>query len=135
MPERTVTVTRFEERWRDPPRVGLSVACSTGTYVRSLVADLGDAYCEELRRTSIGPFAVDDADPERVVALGDALVQVLPTLRLGGADAKRAGHGVAVEAAGPPGAEHVLLVDDDGPIAVAEPREGGLLKPTVGFRA
>ena len=135
MPERTVTVTRFEERWRDPPRVGLSVACSTGTYVRSLVADLGDAYCEELRRTSIGPFAVDDADSERVVPLGDALVQVLPTLRLDGADAKRAGHGVAVEAAGPPGAEHVLLVDDDGPIAVAEPREGGLLKPTVGFRA
>ena len=138
MPERTVTVTRFEERWRDPPRVGLSVACSTGTYVRSLVADLGDAYCEELRRTSIGPFAVDDAGrvgEASVVPLGDALVQVLPTLRLGGADAKRAGHGVAVGAAGPPGAEHVLMVDDDGPIAVAEPREGGLLKPTVGFRA
>ena len=135
MPERTVTVTRFEERWREPPRVGLSVACSTGTYVRSLVADLGDAYCEELRRTSIGPFAVEDADAERVVPLGEALTQVLPAVRLAGAEARRAGHGVAVEAAGPPGAEHVLLVDEDGPIAVAEPREGGLLKPTVGFRA
>jgi tRNA pseudouridine55 synthase len=29
----------------------------------------------------------------------------------------------------------VLLRDADGPIAVAEPREGGLLKPVVGFRA
>ncbi len=29
----------------------------------------------------------------------------------------------------------VLLVGDDGPIAIAEPREGGVLKPTVGFRA
>jgi hypothetical protein len=29
----------------------------------------------------------------------------------------------------------VLLAGADGPIAVAEPREGGLLKPTVGFRA
>jgi len=134
-PERTVTVTRFEELWRDPPRVGLAVACSTGTYVRSLVADLGDAYCERLRRTSIGPFRVEDADPERVVPLGEALARVLPAVRLAGAEARRAGHGVAVQAAGPPGAGHVLLVDEDGPIAVAEPREGGLLKPTVGFRA
>jgi tRNA pseudouridine55 synthase len=29
--------------------------------VRSLIADLGDAYCLELRRTAIGPFAVADA--------------------------------------------------------------------------
>ena len=29
--------------------------------MRSLIADLGDAYCEELRRTAIGPFEVEDA--------------------------------------------------------------------------
>jgi hypothetical protein len=29
----------------------------------------------------------------------------------------------------------VLLVDGDGPIAIAEPRDGALLKPIVGFRA
>jgi hypothetical protein len=29
--------------------------------VRSLIADLGDAYCELLRRTAIGPFGVRDA--------------------------------------------------------------------------
>jgi tRNA pseudouridine55 synthase len=29
--------------------------------VRSLIADLGDAYCLELRRTAIGPFDVRDA--------------------------------------------------------------------------
>ena len=133
VPERTVTVTRFEELWREGPRVGLAVECSSGTYVRSLVADLGDAYCEELRRTAIGPFSVQDADPDRPVALGDALARVLPVVRLEGDDARRAGHGVAVaaDAAG----QHVLLVDDDGPIAVAESRDGGVLKPTVGFRA
>ena len=134
LPERTVAVTRFEELWRDPPRAAFAIACSSGTYVRSLVADLGDAYCEELRRTAIGPFRVDDAPSQ--VPLGEALQRVLPSVRLEGADAKRAGHGVAVEAPAPEdGAAHVLLVDDDGPIAVAEPREGGLLKPTVGFRA
>ena len=134
VPERTVTVTRFAEVWREPPRVGLEVACSTGTYVRSLVADLGDAYCEELRRTAIGPFRVQDADPDRPVALGDALARVLPVVRLDGDDARRAGHGVAVAAGAPPPGAYVLLVDADGPIAVAEPREGGVLKPTVGFR-
>jgi tRNA pseudouridine55 synthase len=135
LPERTVTVTRFDELWRDPPRVGLAVECSSGTYVRSLVADLGDAYCEALRRTAIGPFRVEDAAPDRPLPLGDALARVLPVVRVDGEDARRAGHGVAVAASAPAGGQHVLLVDADGPIAVAEPREGGLLKPTVGFRA
>jgi tRNA pseudouridine55 synthase len=65
MPERLVTVYRFEQLWRegDPadPRAGYLIECSAGTYVRSLIADLGDAYCVELRRTAIGPFKVEDA--------------------------------------------------------------------------
>jgi len=77
-----------------------------------------------------------DADPDRPVALGDALRRVLPVVRLEGEDARRAGHGVGVEAEAPPGSgEDILLVDDDGPIAVAQRREGGVLKPSVGFRA
>jgi tRNA pseudouridine55 synthase len=40
---------------------GYEIECSAGTYVRSLIADLGDAYCMELRRTAIGPFEVADA--------------------------------------------------------------------------
>jgi tRNA pseudouridine55 synthase len=63
MPERIVTVHRFQQLWREPQRAGYLIECSSGTYVRSLIADLGDAYCEELRRTSIGPFSVDDAQP------------------------------------------------------------------------
>jgi len=63
MPERIVTVSRFEQTWRADERAGYSIECSSGTYVRSLIADLGDAYCEELRRTAIGPFDVADAVP------------------------------------------------------------------------
>jgi tRNA pseudouridine55 synthase len=128
--EREVTVTRFEELWREDDRVGLAIECSSGTYVRSLVADLGDAYCLELRRTGIGPFDVADADPERIVPLGDAL-SFLPEVRLAGDDARRASHGVAV----PGTADGVArLVDTDGLIALAEPRGDGTLKPVVGFR-
>ena len=68
MPERIVSVTRFEQTWReaDPEhpgleRAGFEIDCGSGTYVRSLIADLGDAYCLALRRTAIGPFAVRDA--------------------------------------------------------------------------
>jgi tRNA pseudouridine55 synthase len=61
LPERVVTVYRFEQLWRERERAGFEIECSAGTYVRSLIADLGDAYCEELRRTAIGPFTVEQA--------------------------------------------------------------------------
>jgi tRNA pseudouridine55 synthase len=67
MPERVVTVYRFEQLWRDEdpirPRAAFLIECSAGTYVRSLIGDLGNAYCEELRRTAIGPFDVKEAVP------------------------------------------------------------------------
>ncbi|WP_372789192.1 tRNA pseudouridine(55) synthase TruB [Paraconexibacter sp.] len=135
MPEREVTVTRFEQLWRRGDTAGFAIDCSSGTYVRSLILELGDAYCLELRRTAIGPFHVADADPERIVPLGDVLARVLPSLHLDPESARRAGHGAPVPGEIPGGGEHVLLTDDQGPIAVAVPRDGGLLKPTVGFRA
>jgi tRNA pseudouridine55 synthase len=68
MPERIVSVHRFQQLWREPdpaaeelPRAAFEIECGSGTYVRSLIADLGDAYCLELRRTAIGPFDVRDA--------------------------------------------------------------------------
>jgi tRNA pseudouridine55 synthase len=67
MPERIVTVHHFEQLWRDGdpahPRAAFLIECSSGTYVRSLIGDLGDAYCVELRRTAIGRFEVGDAVP------------------------------------------------------------------------
>jgi tRNA pseudouridine55 synthase len=127
---RPITVHGAELLSHDDERAKFEIECSSGTYVRSLVSDLGDAYCLELRRTGIGAFDVADADPERLVGLDDAL-DFLPAVELGGDDARRAGHGVAVDGAaeGP-----VRLRDDAGLIAVAEPRPGGILKPVVGFR-
>jgi tRNA pseudouridine55 synthase len=130
IPERDVHVSRFEEVWRDGERAAFEIDCSSGTYVRSLIADLGDAYCAELRRTRIGPFDVEDADPERMVGLDGALA-FLPAVDLEGEAARRAGHGRAVEGT----ADGIVrLRDEDGLIALAEPRPDGTLKPVVGFR-
>ena len=86
LPERTVRVYRFEQIWRESERAGFEIDCGSGTYVRSLIADLGDAYCLELRRTAIGPFEVGDAVPPPargeawreppLVALEDALARI-----------------------------------------------------------
>jgi tRNA pseudouridine55 synthase len=131
MAPREVTVYRFEQLWREGDRARFLIECSAGTYVRSLIADLGDAYCEELRRTRIGRFTVEDADPTRVLPLERAL-DFLPRVQLDPDAAWRAGHGQSIS--GEAEAEHVLLADADGPVAIAEPRPGGVLKPVVGFR-
>ena len=130
IPEREVEVHRFDLAWRDGERAGFEIECSSGTYVRSLIADLGDAYCLELRRTAIGAFEVADADGERMIGLDDALA-FMPAVELSGDDARRAGHGVAV---GGSAAGMVRLRDEAGLIALAEPRPDGTLKPVVGFR-
>jgi tRNA pseudouridine55 synthase len=132
--ERPVTLHAFEERWRDGARRGFRIECSSGTYVRSLIAGLGDAYCEELRRTAIGPFRVAEAgapdDLDRLRTLDSAL-GFLPRVTLDADDARAAAHGRAVAGTAPGPA---LLADGDGAIAIAEPREDGTLKPVVGFR-
>jgi tRNA pseudouridine55 synthase len=130
LPEREVRVDRFAELGREGAERQFVIGCSSGTYVRSLIAALGDAYCTALRRTAIGPFRVEDADPERLIALEQGL-GFLPAVRLEGEEARRASHGGAVPgtAAGP-----VRLLDGDGLIAIAEPREGDALKPVVGLR-
>jgi tRNA pseudouridine55 synthase len=134
--EREVEVYRFEQVWHRGDRRGFVIECSSGTYVRSLVADLGDAYCEELRRTRIGTFDVADADPERPVPLADALA-FLPELRLSGEDARRAAHGARVTVPAPVAAgTTVRLTDEAGLIALARPDpDGAHLRPIVGLRS
>ncbi len=132
LPEREVHVHRFERLAPDR----FLIECSAGTYIRTLVADLGDAYCTALRRTAVGPFDVADATrdpgPEDLIGLEDALGRFLPVLELDGEPARRAAHGLPIARQGHD--ETILLRDAHGPIALAEPRPGGTLKPVVGFR-
>ncbi len=64
---RTVTVSVFELNTDRFPEIDFRIVCSKGTYIRSLVRDLGlllnnGAYMSALRRTRIGSFRVDNAE-------------------------------------------------------------------------
>jgi tRNA pseudouridine55 synthase len=63
-PERDVEVYRAELLSQDEERAHYEIECSAGTYVRTLIETLDDAYCEVLRRTAIGPFRVEEAGEE-----------------------------------------------------------------------
>ena len=63
---RPVTISAFEVEMPAPPEVLFRVVCSTGTYIRSLAHDFGQAlgcgaYMSELCRTRIGEFKLEEA--------------------------------------------------------------------------
>jgi len=53
----------------------LDLLVSSGTYVRAIAEALG-GHCLTLRRTEIGPFSVDEADPDRIIPPEDALARL-----------------------------------------------------------
>jgi tRNA pseudouridine55 synthase len=63
-PQRDVEVHRAELLGADGEAARYEIECSAGTYVRTLLETLEDAYCAELRRTAVGPFRVQDAGEE-----------------------------------------------------------------------
>jgi tRNA pseudouridine55 synthase len=143
---RTVQIDRLEVEDFDPvtERATVAVACSKGTYVRQIAADLGDAtgagaYCVELLRTSVGPFSIDDAgSPEEVAAApigrwhrspAEALPH-LPARQLTELESERIAYGRPLELSGESGATRLLSGGEL--IAVAEPRDG-VLRPVVVF--
>ena len=55
--------------------VQLDLRVSSGTYVRAIADALG-GHCRTLRRTEIGPFSVDEADPDRFIPADEALARL-----------------------------------------------------------
>jgi len=55
--------------------VRLDLRVSSGTYVRA-VADALGGHCRTLRRLEIGPFSIDEVDPERFIPPDDALARL-----------------------------------------------------------
>ena len=80
-PERDVEVHRAELLSSDGELAHYEIECSAGTYVRTLIETLQDAYCAQLRRTAVGPFRVEDAgeelEVERVAELVPAVAEAM----------------------------------------------------------
>jgi tRNA pseudouridine55 synthase len=99
---RPISVDSFEPRAYTVPDVEFRVACSGGTYVRVLLADVGralgcGAHLTCLRRTAIGRYAVDDAvTPDPV----EDAVAHLPRIELEVDEARAASHGSVLAPAG-----------------------------------
>ncbi|MFV0523865.1 MAG: tRNA pseudouridine(55) synthase TruB [Acidimicrobiales bacterium] len=154
-PPRPIVVHRFDTSPTDDPLVyEARVVCSSGTYIRSLAADLGTAlgggaHLTELRRTSVGPFTLDDAcglDELQLRPLRH-LVAHLPAIVIGAEDVRAIGHGqpVAIERSirieGPrpaPGspeptgpAPFAVCDTDDTLVAIAALEEGRLVPERV----
>ncbi|MFQ5550537.1 MAG: tRNA pseudouridine(55) synthase TruB [Gemmatimonadales bacterium] len=136
---RTVTVTRFDLTDRVEDDVSFDVAVSSGTYVRALVRDLGEAlgcgaHLSRLRRISVGAFDVSRAtQPDSVTA--DHLlparlaVRHLPSMSVSEAELERISHGGFVSA--PSGASGVVaIVNEDQLIAVGSVADS-VLRPKV----
>lgn len=145
VPEREVEVLRFERLGREGDRLRLLVECGSGTYVRSLVRDLGErlgcgAHVAGLRRLWVEPFlapamvTLDELarHAEAGQAALDALLLPLehglagyPQARLDAEQAIRLRQGQAIEWAGPPGT--CLALDPRGEaVALAEVADGRL---------
>ena len=125
---RPVTVYRADLLWHEEDRAAFEIECSAGTYIRSLVTDLGDAYCEELERTAIGPFRLEDADA--LVPLADALA-FMPERPLSAEEAAAVRNGRRIPA-DETVTEHVRLTHEGEIVAIGEPRAGEL-QPVVVF--
>ena len=142
---RRVRIDRLELLELDLPRVRIAIACSKGTYVRSLIADLGrdlgcGAHMTELRRTRAGIFTIDMAqrldslDPARMVPLSHAtqLAKVVTPPEL--VQNIRDGLKLPVElfAGVPPeGVRFQLIIEPDSLLAVSHAEAGKLVYDRV----
>jgi tRNA pseudouridine55 synthase len=152
---RWVTVHRIDVHRMGRPTadlvdVDVTVACSTGTYIRAIARDVGallgvGGHLIALRRTASGPFTTGDARPVEeaagalaesgagpgVFGLTTAARMLFPVRELTAEETVAVGHGQRVPATGTPGL-HAAFGPDDRLVALIEDA-GPLARVSVGF--
>ena len=144
---RRIEILALRRESLDGPDLTISVACSKGTYVRTLAMDIGrrlgcGAYLTALRRTGVGPFRLDQAATlEALEAEGvegarrrllplEVLVAGLPRLEPSAEAAWRFGQGQGIDCAGAvPGAELAVFAPGGRFLGVGRSERPGRLEP------
>ena len=146
---RCVTVGRFDVEEFEPgpyPLATVLVECSSGTYVRTLAADLGAAlggcaHLESLRRLAIGTFGVDEAHTLEEIAADAAAAVLAPVVAMRDLErvdvdaeqARAVAHGATFTASAfaPTGEGPFAVADSDGLLLAVYERRGAGVKPAV----
>lgn len=145
----TIYSLELDEVAGEPGVFRLAVHCSSGTYIRSLAADLGaalggGAHLRALRRTAVGSFtlaeavALDELSGDDLHSPAEAL-RDLARCRVDEAVALDVGHGkvldpevLGIDAASvSDGGPWAVLGPDGSLLAVYEPHRSGRVKPAV----
>jgi tRNA pseudouridine55 synthase len=130
------------------PEATIRIDCSSGTYVRSLAADLGTAlggcaHLGELRRLRVGSFVLEEAhaldaieaEPERFVLTPATALRDMPEIVVDGEELRAIAHGATfaapallgdLDAPGP-----FAVVDERGELLAVYERRGAGVKPAV----
>jgi tRNA pseudouridine55 synthase len=139
---RPVTVHRFEVHPASGPGVfRIEVDCSSGTYVRTLAADLGatlggGAHLRRLRRTAVGAFTadravpLDDLGPDHVLPPA-AAVGHLPAVAADATVAEAVSYGKVLDVDWPGAGPWAVLDGAGALLAVYERTDDGRTKPSV----
>lgn len=128
----------------EPGAYPIEVECSSGTYVRSLAADIGErlgggAHLRNLRRTAVGSFTLDEAvplgslSPEHLLTPAEAMRDLTPA-PVGEAVAADVAHGkvLPLDVLGVAGTGPWAVLGPSGALlAVYEPHRSGAAKPSV----
>ncbi|TDW29110.1 tRNA pseudouridine(55) synthase TruB [Cryobacterium psychrophilum] len=148
--ERPVTVSSFELLSSTPLDgfldLEVRVNCGSGTYIRALARDLGDAlavggHLTQLRRTRIGPFRIESAFPldeldvsASLISPTDAATRLLDRLDLTEQQAIDLGHGKRIDVAPPPeGTGPIAAIAPDGRLVGLVEMRGSQAKSILNF--
>jgi tRNA pseudouridine55 synthase len=148
-PPREVEILRLDLLEWENPFLKIEVECSSGTYIRSLARDIGEALRTggvlwELRRLSCGPFRVVDAvtfddlaeryeESYGAILEPSKMVLGLPKIAVSEAELPALGKGQSIKAGEIPQSSPVALIGPDGNLVAIADAEGQTLSPRKVF--
>jgi tRNA pseudouridine55 synthase len=143
LPERQVTIHALDRLAYEPPDLALRVACSSGTYIRSLAHDLGallgcGGHVTALRRTAVGLFTLADAVPLDALTADNVAAHLsppetavahLPRVEFAEKEITRLGHGQRLTAPDDAPIGDTAAFGSDGRFLGIVAAEGGAWRP------